>query len=165
VLSLQKWSLISCDMAQTKTLQYKLFTSVYIVQYIISWCKEVMPKLLPKFFVVWGGGWARFGGLCPPGPNVEPPLTSTPANVCDFHSLCLYKVQCRSCCRMPAEMNRMNLWSKWLTYSPFLPYVLCTEPWDVSLSDLQRLLWQTIPRVTWIKSINSVRSGNGCTSR
>ena len=21
-----------------------------------------------------GGGWARFGGLCPPGPNVEPPL-------------------------------------------------------------------------------------------
>jgi len=24
-----------------------------------------------------GGGWARFGGLCPRGPNVEPPLIAT----------------------------------------------------------------------------------------
>ena len=47
-----------------------MFTSVYIVQYNINWCKQVRPKLPWKNV----GAWARFGGLCPLGPNVEPPL-------------------------------------------------------------------------------------------
>ena len=79
VLSLQKWSLISCDTAQTnceliksnKTLRYKLFTSVYIVQYNVNWCKPVRPKLPWKNLGGLGKIWE---GLCPPGLNVEPPL-------------------------------------------------------------------------------------------
>jgi len=43
-----------------------LFTSVYIVQYNINWCKQVRPKLPWKKI---GGAWARFGGPVPPWPQ------------------------------------------------------------------------------------------------
>jgi len=36
-----------------------------------------MGKVRPKFKITlekFRGAWARFGGLCPPGPSLEPPL-------------------------------------------------------------------------------------------
>jgi len=45
---------------------------------------------------IWGA-WARFGGLCPPGPNLRPPLRSA-----------LSSQQFRSsmfCCRRPVDLE------------------------------------------------------------
>ena len=67
-----RYSTDSCELIKSnKTLQYKLFTSVYILEYNVNWCKQVRPKLLWK--KIWGP-WQDLEDLCPPGPNVEPPL-------------------------------------------------------------------------------------------
>jgi len=74
-------------MKSNETLQYKLFTSVYVVQYNINWCKQVRPILPWKKL----GGWARFGGPVPPWPQRRAGQEVTPISATSIQCHMNYK--------------------------------------------------------------------------